>query len=298
MLDRNETMKRPLNIAHRGGAGLWPENTLLALREASRAGFDGAEIDVQMTRDGALVVFHDFALTPQLCRDGEGRWLKRRRGEPLPLIRALTLSQLKAFDVGRVKPRSVYARLRKPLHSQDGERIPLLSEAIASIKGFRKDFRLFIEIKTSYDDRSLSAAPEEVADAVIEELRHARFLHHAVLVGFDWPALIHAKKLEHALPCWFTTRKRRRGRAPAPWAGGFDPRKFGGSIPKAIAAAGGQGWLCSRWQATPRAFASARECGLQFGVWTVNEKPAMRRFNRLGVDAIITDRPDRLASLL
>ena len=150
-------MEKPLNIAHRGGAGLWPENTLFALAEAARAGFDGAEIDVQLTRDRQLAVFHDFHLKPALCRGPNGKWLTRRRG-PLPLICDSDYAELSQFDVGRVRANSAYGLHHKPLHQRDGERIPLLSEAIATVRSAHKSFRLFIEIKTSYQNRALSAA--------------------------------------------------------------------------------------------------------------------------------------------
>src|ERR1041384_7066376 len=50
---------RPLVIAHRGGAGLWPENTLYAFERAAAMGVDVIETDVRATSDGELVVFHD-----------------------------------------------------------------------------------------------------------------------------------------------------------------------------------------------------------------------------------------------
>ena len=83
--------KRPLNIAHRGGAKLWPENTLFAFEQSASAGFDGAELDVQLSRDGRLVVFHDFLFKPELCRHADGRWLgarERRAIRDLDLVRA------------------------------------------------------------------------------------------------------------------------------------------------------------------------------------------------------------------
>jgi glycerophosphoryl diester phosphodiesterase len=283
-------MAKLLNIAHRGGARLWPENTLYAFAQAARAGCDGAEFDVQLSQDGRLVVFHDYRLKPELCRSSDGRWLKGRQ-KP---IRDLTASELRAFDVGRIKPRTLYARTHRVLHPRDGERIPLLSEVIATVRSLRRNFRVFIEIKTCPEDRSLSAAPETVAEAVVGELRAKRYIEDAVLVGFDWRALIHAKKLEPALACWFTTR-RRALRSDKTWAAGFHPSKFDGSIAKSIVGAGGQGWLCSRAQATRANIEDAHRLGLAFGVWTVNDSRAMRRFAGLGADAIVTDRPDRLA---
>ena len=48
-----------LNFAHRGWSGLYPENTLLAFQKAIELGVDGFEMDVQLSRDGEVVVFHD-----------------------------------------------------------------------------------------------------------------------------------------------------------------------------------------------------------------------------------------------
>jgi glycerophosphoryl diester phosphodiesterase len=56
-------MKRPLIIAHRGFSARYPENTMAAIRAAIRLGVDMVEIDVQQTREGELVVFHDYRLS-------------------------------------------------------------------------------------------------------------------------------------------------------------------------------------------------------------------------------------------
>ncbi|WP_226667631.1 glycerophosphodiester phosphodiesterase [Metabacillus litoralis] len=48
-----------LILGHRGAAGTYPENTMLSFKEAMKAGADGIELDVQMTKDGVLVVIHD-----------------------------------------------------------------------------------------------------------------------------------------------------------------------------------------------------------------------------------------------
>ncbi|MEO7053402.1 MAG: glycerophosphodiester phosphodiesterase family protein, partial [Rhizomicrobium sp.] len=65
---------KTLNIAHRGGAGLRPENTLVAFRHAIALGCDGAELDVQLSADGIVIVHHDFRLNPALTRL-DGAWL-------------------------------------------------------------------------------------------------------------------------------------------------------------------------------------------------------------------------------
>jgi glycerophosphoryl diester phosphodiesterase len=67
-------MGKTLNIAHRGGAALKPENTMAAFADAIARGCDGAELDVQLSADGVVVVHHDYRLNPAITRHAGG-WL-------------------------------------------------------------------------------------------------------------------------------------------------------------------------------------------------------------------------------
>ncbi|HEY2070116.1 MAG TPA: glycerophosphodiester phosphodiesterase family protein [Rhizomicrobium sp.] len=310
-------MTSPWNIAHRGGAGLRPENTLAAFADAIARGCDGAELDVQLSSDGKLVVFHDFRLKPALCRGADGKYLVA----PTPKVSELTLEALETYLIGEPDPASDYARLHPDVITAEHERIPLLAEVIELAKLSPKPFHLFVELKTSFADRSMSAAPEQVAEETVRVLRDGDWLENSVLVGFDWPGLLHAKKIEPSVQCWFTTLAQSWfGATPpppeddppadaalqvlrhwastgtSPWAGGFDAVAHGGSIIKAIKAAGGDGWFPMYRDATPAAVAEARGLGLKVGAWTVDEPADMRAL--LDLDALCTDRPDKLAEVL
>ena len=76
----------PWVIAHRGGAGLRPENTLIAFEHASHLGVDVLEFDIHRSRDGALVVIHDT--TVDRTTDGHGA------------VAELTIDELKRLDAG------------------------------------------------------------------------------------------------------------------------------------------------------------------------------------------------------
>ena len=65
--------KQTLVWAHRGASGYAPENTLEAFQKAVEMGADGVELDVQLTKDGELVVIHDE--TVDRTSDGSG-WVK------------------------------------------------------------------------------------------------------------------------------------------------------------------------------------------------------------------------------
>lgn len=270
-------MLLPLNIAHRGGAQLWPENTLPAFVAAASAGFDAAELDVQLTRDDRLIVFHDFRLKRDLCRNPAGRWLPLLRRKSA--IRDLNFAELRKFHVGRARPGSLYARRHSGVTPFDAATMPSLAEVITAVKAANPRFRLFIELKTSLRT-GLSAPAKALAEAVLDELQAAQFTSRAVLVGFHWAGLAHAKARNPDIKCWFNTAVRAKGGA------------------REIRGEGGDGWFCPLPRATPRAIEQARREGLEFGVWTVNRRADMGRLIREGVDGICTDRPDRLQRLI
>ena len=279
---------------------------------------DGAELDVQLSRDGELIVFHDYRLKPEICRGENGKWIER----PTPRIKDLSLAELRAYDIGRANPASEYAREHPDVLPSDGERIPTLDEVIGVVKGAPKPFKLLVELKTSFGDRAQSADPSALAEATLAVLKRNNYLAHSILVGFDWPGLLHAKSLAPECECWFTTLDSRwfaNADAPpesdppspaalealrhwakmgtSPWAGGYDAVKHGGSIRKAIHAAGGDGWFPTSTDITAETLAEARALGLKVGAWTVDEPHDMAALIEFGVDAICTDRPDMLAAM-
>lgn len=309
-------MSNTLNIAHRGGAGLRPENTLAAFANALDLGVDGFELDVHVAKDGTVVVFHDDALKGDIVRDADGRWLDG----PTPLIKDLSYAQLQTYDIGRLKPQSKYGARYPAQMPQDGERIPRLADVIWLMKRSGGSERLWIELKSNFLDRSRTAAPQSMAEAVLRVLKREKFLDRSILVGFDWPALIAAKKLSPKIECWFTTLPqswfgeaapqaahgpppkgelealRKLEQSSAPWTGGFDRPKFG-SVAKAAKAAGADGWFPFFADLNRATISEARDLGLKIGAWTVNETADLERLADLGVDGLCTDYPDRLAGV-
>ena len=69
----NNTSKYPLIWGHRGASGHAPENTLPAFKMAADMGADGVELDIQLTKDGEIVVCHDETI--DRTSSGKG-WLK------------------------------------------------------------------------------------------------------------------------------------------------------------------------------------------------------------------------------
>ncbi len=260
-----------LNIAHRGGAALMPENSLAAFRNAVALGCDGAELDVQLSADGVAVVYHDARLNPGYTRQG-GAWLEGAT----PRIRDLTLAQVRQYDIGRARPGSAYGRTHPGLTPQDGETIPTLAEVVTLAKS-DPAFRLWVELKC--DDTEDSADPVALADAALQVIADAAFLSRIVFVGFDWRALARVKQMQPCAEIWCTTTEEVEG-SDALFAlmRGMD----------------GAGWFAHHSRLTAPAAALARNYGLRLAAWTVNDPADMRRLAALGVGAICTDSPDRL----
>lgn len=279
---------------HRGARGLLPENTIPAFRQAIVLGVDILELDTGMTADGVVVVSHDRSLSPDLARIGEA-WIE----SPQPL-RALTLEELRAVDVGRARPGSRTAKRFPEQVAVDGTAIPTLAEVLAMAKAEGPaDLAFNIETKLSPRAPAETAGPEVFAAAVVAVIREEDVADRAIVQSFDWRTLREVKRIAPEIRTAHLTAERdwlnnvEAGRPGAsPWLGGVDVDDVGGSIPRAVAALGGDIWSPFHRDLTPDALAEAHALGLEVHVWTVNDGDAMEALKEMGVDGIITDYPD------
>ncbi len=252
---RSEHAQR-LCFAHRGGAQLWPENTLEAFAGALDLGVSHIESDVHRTRDGHLVLFHDARV--ERTTNGSG------------YIRDFTLSELKQLDAGY----RFYQGGRYPFRAM-GHTIPTLEEALERFPGVR----LNLELK--------QREPDIVRP--MWDLIERRGLHDQLLIAASFDPLVQE------------FREVSRGRV-ATSAGTRESLRF------LIAARLGL-W---RWEepaydalqlpvkvgvvpvVTRRLVDVAHRLGIQVHVWTIDSSDEMRALWRLGVDGIMSDRPDLL----
>lgn len=290
-------------IGHRGAAGLMPENTLAAFSRACELGVDAVELDVLVSADGEAVVYHDFHLKPELTRKPDGLWLN---SDVPPAIRDLQLTELKRYDVGRLKPGSSYSRRYPEQQSVDGERIPTLREVIRLHKQqCGPKAQLWIEIKTTPEKQGLTPAPKATSEKVIGIVRSESVSDRARILSFDWRNLVHVQKIAPDIPTVYLSLEGVRlnnikpGQPGAsPWMAGLDIDDFSGSIPRAIQAAGGRYWAAYYKHVTSANIQTAHQLGIQVFVWTPDNPSDMKRLIEMGVDGIITNRPDRLRSVL
>jgi glycerophosphoryl diester phosphodiesterase len=147
---------------HRGARGLLPENTLPSFERAIALGVTTLELDIAITSDGVLVIYHDPTLNPAITRDASGQFLERRG----PPIHSLSWAQLQTYDVGRLNPRSDYTRNYPDQQPVDGTRIPRLSDLFDLVKRVGDDkIRFAIETKLRPTHPDETPAPEPFARA-------------------------------------------------------------------------------------------------------------------------------------
>ncbi|MCW0233377.1 MAG: glycerophosphodiester phosphodiesterase [Ferrovibrio sp.] len=285
---------------HRGARGLAPENTLPAFATALTLGVTTLEFDVNLSRDGRLVVGHDPVLLPHLARL-DGKWI----AAPGPAIWHSTLDALQRYDVGRLDPASRYGQTYPEQKPVDGTRMPLLEQVFAlAAKSGNADVRFNIETKLSPLKPDESAPPAQLAQALVQAIRQAGLGHRSSIQSFDWRTLKEAAKLAPEIPRVHLTIEGtgsdnvQRGRPDAsPWLGGLDADDFT-STPALIKAAGGQVWSPFWRNVTPALVTEARQLGLQVIPWTVNDPAMMEQLIAMQVDGLISDYPDRLRAVM
>ncbi len=151
-------MPRTLIAAHRGGADLWPENSLLAFRQTAGTPVELVEFDVHRTSDGILVVHHDATI--DRMTDGTGA------------IARMSFAELS----------------RHMIRGTGGERIPTLAEVIAVFRDSPVDLRL--EIKTGVSFRAYA----DIEAETVEFLRTQGMLSRTMLTSFMLPVLSEARQ--------------------------------------------------------------------------------------------------------
>ncbi|MDR7518350.1 MAG: glycerophosphodiester phosphodiesterase family protein [Armatimonadota bacterium] len=158
--------------AHRGGAGLAPENTLAAFRNALALGADYLEMDLHASADGEVVVIHDATL--QRTTNGRG------------YVRQTPLAELQRLDAGSW----FHGRFA-------GERIPTLREVLEMVRVWG-DSRIRLNLETKYDANA--PPPADFEERILGLVREAGMADRILLQSFFYPSLVRVRALNAAVP--------------------------------------------------------------------------------------------------
>ncbi len=236
--------------AHRGGAGLWPENSLLAFRQALALGVDALEFDLHMTADGEVVVLHDPTL--ERTTTGAGR------------VRDLKLADLAG------------ARLKARDGTVTDELIPTFAQVLdLASKGSAE---LLPEIKVDANRQRYDG----IEDKVLALVRARGLSARTTIQAFQPETIRRLRELEpkartmllvargdverdRARPAEAVRRARDLGATDL----GMNHRLIDADV-----------------------MAAARADGIRVSAWTVNDEADIRRMIDLGVDVVMSDRPD------
>jgi glycerophosphoryl diester phosphodiesterase len=254
--------RRPSVVAHRGASDTSPEHTLTAYRQAIEAGADGLECDVRLTADGHLVCVHDR----RIDRTSNGRGV----------LSTLSLDELADLDWGSWK--NPWADLDDEASDPDPDvrTVLTLERLLAMVRDCGRPVEVAIETKHPTRYAGL------VERRLIETLD--RFGWARPKLGTESPARVMSFS-------WLSLR-RMRVLAPAVRTVLLMdrvPLRFrDGSLPTGVSIAGPSLEIVT---AHPEYVARAQGHGHRVHVWTVNAEEDVRHCLRIGVDAVITDRP-------
>ena len=282
---------------HRGARGLAPENTLAAFRRALEIGVHTLELDLGLSRDGALIVAHDPRLNPAFTRDAAGQWI----AEPGAPLFSLARAEIQAHDVGRLKPGTRYAQAWPQQRPADGERMPTLDEVFERTRAWGATaVRFNIETKINPLEPALTAPPEAFATAVVEAVRRHGLAGRVTVQSFDWRTLAAVQRLAPEIATVALTARQSwlDNVADGRWTAGLRLADHGGSVPRLVKASGARAWSPFHGDLSEADLREARSLGLAVVPWTVNDAPTMDRLIAWGVDGLITDYPDRLREAL
>jgi glycerophosphoryl diester phosphodiesterase len=258
------TAKETIEVhGHRGARSVLPENTLPGFMHAIESGADWVELDLAVTKDDVVVVSHDPHINPAICSGPQER----------PLIRDLTLAEVKQYDCG-AKANPGFPRQK----AVPGTRIPTLDEALALAPKGKFGFNIEIKIRPSQPDWTVT--PARFAELVLAAIRKHRLESRVLVQSFDFRALHEMKKLGPDISL------------AALYEG---PAK---SLLE-IAREAGAGTVAPQFRlVTEQQVKAAHAAGLKVVPWTANEPAEWERLIKAGVDAIITDDPAGLIAYL
>ena len=250
-----------LVFAHRGGGGLYPENTLGAFEYSAKAGADVLELDIHGTADGALVVLHDTSV--DRTTDGRGK------------VSEMTLEAVKKLDAGY------------RFSTDGGQTYPFRNRNIT--------VPTLEEIFDALPETTYNIEPKQETPSIIKplcNLLRARKMVDKVIVGSFRQNVIdefRAECPEAATSATPSEVTKFLALSKTGVSESYSPPMQALQIPENLGAL----------SVVTRDFVeNAHRKNLKVHVWTINETADMQRLIEVGVDGIMTDYPDRLLNLL
>lgn len=256
---------------HRGARGLYPENTVGAMREAlSYPIVTTLELDVVISKDGEVVVSHEPWMSEEICLDASGNPVKEKAVN----LFQLTAAEIAEYDCG-TKPHPRFPQQKKIKAHK-----PVLKDLLADINKTHPNIPFNIEIKSLPADEKAGFQPDvkTFTDKVIATIKSQIDLSRVHIQSFDWRVLKYLKSKYPLVKTVALTEDEKFSPKTVLSALGFIPTVFSPYYKNLTKP------LVSEFQRN----------GMKVIPWTVNEPAEMRLMINMGVDGIITDYPNKI----
>ena len=260
--------RRPLVMAHRGGKGLWPENTLYAFEQAEALGVDVLEMDLRSTADGVLVLMHDA--TVDRTTNGSGD------------VTDLSLSELSVLDAGYN-----WSAGDAGGSQGDSQAFPYRGKGIG-VPTLEQVFTAFPEMPFNIE---IKQAEPSISGPLCRLIRDHGLADQVLVASFDQGVI---DKFRRECPEVASTAGEDEVTVLFVLSKVGLARLYG----MAVQAVQVPEHRSGHHVLVPSFVDAAHRRNLEVHAWTINEVEDMRRLSALGVDGIITDYPDRLMELL
>ena len=260
--------------AHRGGAGLMPENTVSAMKNALDLGVNTLEFDLQISQDGQVVVNHDHFFHPRYATHPDGSPVLD--DAPREYLYTMPYDSIARYDVG-LRPNTVW-----PDQAKLAEKRPLAGELIDFAEGYAKSpVNYNIEIKSWPGEGEGTLWPDykTFCDTCIPLLLSKNLGDRLIVQCFDVRALEYMHAQWPSLTLSFLTEAEE----------GTDMEAILSKLSFTP-----QWWSPHYSEVTSENVAVCHDKGIGVVPWTVDDPDEMRRLVDCGVDAIISNYPDRL----
>ena len=255
--------RAPLVFGHRGASAARAEHTLGAYVQALDDGADGVECDVRLTADGHLVCVHDRRVDRTTNARG--------------VVSTMTLAQLDALDAADWKQHALAGSLPDSV-DPDHNKVLSLRRLFETVRDY--DRRIEVAVETKHPTRYAGLVEERLVD-LVREFGWDRAGSPVRVMSFSGVALKRVERLAPELPVVLLIE---------------------GISWKVTRAVLSPGWIAGpgidELYLKPELGGRLRRAGHRIVVWTVNTEEDLEYCMDLGVEAVMTDRPDHLRGLI
>ncbi|WP_138722676.1 glycerophosphodiester phosphodiesterase family protein [Pedobacter ureilyticus] len=294
--------------AHRGGMALMPENTVPAMINAVKLGARTLELDVVISKDGKVVVSHDAFMSSAFMRKPNGTEISKEEEKQLSLYQ-MTYDSISRFDAG-TKPHPRYPeQVKMKIHR------PLLSELIDSVEHYVKVHGLKpvyynIETKSSpAGDGFYNPSPDVFVRTMMAVINSKNIKGRVTIQSFDIRTLqvLHKEEPKATLSLLVSGKMNISEEELKKY--GLSAKEIAEYMKQKEQNRGGLDEEIKRLGFVPNIYSpyysgvdaelvkKAHGMKMQIVPWTVNKEEDMVALDKLGVDGIISDYPDKLIKL-